>query len=360
MSSNFVLPLLFSLLLLPATHCYNFTLDIPMRDGVTLYTVIFVPDNLPPGTRVGTVLIRTPYSTFSQTPLGQVYSEIGWACAVADERGKYNSGGLYTMWASASNDTADTIAFLSDQPWSNHLFAWTGASANAIMGYVEPLTSPTQGRMKAQYNMVGTARLKGLAYQGGAYREELISNWLVQQNSPQFVDIVKAHETFSDYWVPTTALPGSWENYTWPSMHLAGWYDIFSTLQIQDALSLDVEGGAGARNGQIVVVEPNGHCIKGGAVPWPNASWGSDFTSNYSIALFEEALGAPVASSSSLHHAIQAASNAKSTMDSIRKSVGVGAEGTVFVWYVMGSGGPKDLGNLWTAGPRDFFREYRV
>ncbi len=344
--------------LLLAALASNVSLNIPMRDGVLLYTVLYLPDALPAGARTGTILIRTPYSTASQADAGQAYSSLGWAVAVTDERGKYGSGGSYTMWASASNDTADTIAFLAEQPWSSGAFAWTGASANAIMGFVEPLQPNPLARMRAQYNLVGTTRLKGLEYQGGAYREELISGWLKETNATGFIPTVQAHELWGEFWEPTTAREAQWGAYTWPTLHLAGWYDIFSTLQVQDALGLDAGGGAGARGAQTVVIEAGGHCA-GGAVAWPNASWGRDLTQQVALDLFEEALGAPAGGG-----ALEGARRARAALASIRARVGGSSSGsgsgadstTLFIWYLMGSGGAGDLGNLWAAGSRELFR----
>jgi predicted acyl esterase len=332
----------------------NTSLLLPMRDNVTLFSLLFLPDDIP--SPIGTVLIRTPYDTSSQAPLCAALADIGFACLVADERGKHQSGGAYTMWASASNDTADTIAFLVAQPWSNKRFAWTGGSANAIMGFVEPLQSSPLGLMKAQFNLVGTARLKGLEYQDGAFREELIQNWLIENDSPEFIPIVKAHERWSPFWTPTTAQPAQWGLYTWPTLHLAGFYDIFSSLQINDALAMDAAGGAGARGGQIVIIEAGGHCAAG-AVAWPNASWGETLAENYQITLYEATIGAPAARRRAApggRFSAAAVASARATMQAIRARVG--AISTIFIWYLMGSGGPGDVGNIWAAGSREFFR----
>jgi hypothetical protein len=358
---NLLLP---SFLLL-STHSFNFSIDIPMRDATPLYTQVFVPDELPSGRRVGTILIRTPYSTASQVGLCAAISQLGWACSVSDERGKYQSGGAYTMWASSSNDTHDTISWLADQPFSNGLFAWTGGSANAIMGYVEPLVSPTLSRMRAQYNLVGTARLKALEYPSGAYREELITGWLTATNATQFIPIVHANELWGPFWEPTTVqVPAQWANYSWPTLHLAAWYDIFSTIQIQDALEMDSGGGPGARGGQILIIEAGGHC-GGGAVHWPNASWGQDLATNYQFTLYESTIGAPIppppspsstpptqaAAGAPFSRAASAA--AQHALSALRRTTG--AQGTIIIWYLLGSGGEGDLGNLWAAGGRGLF-----
>ena len=218
---------------LSATAPTNFTVEIPMRDGVTLHSVIYLPANMG-AARVGCIHMRTPYSTESLAAEAIELSTIGWAVVTQDERGKFASKGNYTMWRSAANDTYDTQTFITDQAWSNGKIGWTGGSANAIMGYVAPMAVPgSPPAMASQFNLVGTTRLHEFEYQGGAYREELISGWLVANGEAPFISIVQANEGWSDFWLPTTQDYGArWGLTHWPILHLAGWYDIFSTLQV--------------------------------------------------------------------------------------------------------------------------------
>ena len=178
--------------------------------------------------QVGTIMMRTPYAVASLAQLAQAYATVGWAVIVSDERGKFASGGVYTMWRSAANDTYDTITnFIRLQPWSNGLVAWTGGSANAIMGYVTPLAAPAPPPgMASQYNIVGSARLHEFEYQGGAYREELITGWLTANGEVPMIAVVQAHEAWGPYWTPTTQSFGNrWALTDWPVLHVAGWYE---------------------------------------------------------------------------------------------------------------------------------------
>jgi putative CocE/NonD family hydrolase len=121
-------------LLIALLHCASGAIDgavvkLTMRDGVQLFALLYVPDSAQP---VGTVLMRTPYNTSSLVPSCQTLFTLGFACLVADERGRFNSGGDYTFFRSAGNDTLDTMNWVRTQSWSNGKFSWTGVSANGI------------------------------------------------------------------------------------------------------------------------------------------------------------------------------------------------------------------------------------
>ena len=59
------------------------------------------------------------------------------------------------------------------QAWCNCRVVSTGVSADAIADYVMPNDSPVA--LVAMSNLVGSATLHATAFQGGAYRESLIS-----------------------------------------------------------------------------------------------------------------------------------------------------------------------------------------
>ena len=97
----------------PATEGWNYerrAVEIPMRDGVKLHTVILIPKG---AKGAGIVLTRTPYGAEGLTQnqhsgdLGSVLDgydnasdvivEGGYIRVVQDVRGKYGSGGTYVM-----------------------------------------------------------------------------------------------------------------------------------------------------------------------------------------------------------------------------------------------------------------------
>jgi hypothetical protein len=91
------------------------------------------------------------------------------------------------------------------------MVASTGGSANGIESYMAPLSTPQPPQwLKSQYNIVGVAILHQTTYQGGAYREGLISGWLTGIGEAAVIAQVQAHEGYSDFWNTTTLGNGRW------------------------------------------------------------------------------------------------------------------------------------------------------
>jgi hypothetical protein len=120
---------------------------------------------------------------------------------------------------------------------------------------------------------------------------------------------------------------------------------------------------------QILVVEPGGHCA-GGAISWPNSSWGWDLTNTYQLDLFESTIGAPasvaatrVADEATLLRALRASQRAlkglavdepdAAPLRVVRGSLSRWgtAPAPLTIWYVLGPGLPGSLGNLWASAP---------
>ncbi len=154
----------------PATEGWNYerrTVEIPMRDGIRLHTVILVPK----GARdAGIVLTRTPYNAEALTQnqhsgdLGSILDgydnaadvivEGGYIRVVQDVRGKYGSDGTYVMnrplagtdlnptRVDHATDTFDTIDWLVKHlPESNGKVAIIGISYDGflpLMALVNP------------------------------------------------------------------------------------------------------------------------------------------------------------------------------------------------------------------------------
>jgi putative CocE/NonD family hydrolase len=110
---------------IPAT----LTLRIPLRDGVTLAADVFTADPADPRPLV---LEITPYN---RGPQGQSFRNEapfwmahGYALAIADCRGKGDSGGTFAFMANEGRDTYDAVEWLAAQPFCNGRVAMRGAS----------------------------------------------------------------------------------------------------------------------------------------------------------------------------------------------------------------------------------------
>ncbi|MFO1466371.1 MAG: CocE/NonD family hydrolase [Steroidobacteraceae bacterium] len=106
---------------------------VRMRDGIELSTDLYLPEA--PG-KFPTVLGRTPYNNISAGALatGKYYAERGYAYVTQDVRGRYDSDGQFTLYASEAKDGLDTLDWIAAQSWSNGKIGMTGGSYG---GYVQ-------------------------------------------------------------------------------------------------------------------------------------------------------------------------------------------------------------------------------
>jgi len=108
---------------------------IPMRDGVRLATDIYRPAG---GEKYPVVLVRTPYG--NESPLygdqALFYVKKGYAYAIQDCRGKYDSEGDWYGKRDEAQDGSDTITWLGTRSWSSGKVGMTGGSYLGMVQYL--------------------------------------------------------------------------------------------------------------------------------------------------------------------------------------------------------------------------------
>lgn len=126
-----------------ATHggVTRHTHRVPMRDGVHLATDLYLPADISGPLPV--LLERTPYGKDAETrrertaanpsPMrrGEVaarFAEAGYAVVVQDCRGRFDSEGLFTKYLGEAHDGADTLQWITAQPWCNGAVGTYGLS----------------------------------------------------------------------------------------------------------------------------------------------------------------------------------------------------------------------------------------
>jgi putative CocE/NonD family hydrolase len=110
------------------------TVLVPMRDGVRLSTDLYLPVGA--GERLPVILIRTqydkrPYREPEDMERGaaRMFAGQGFAVAVQDIRGRFESEGEYMLARHDGPDGYDTIDWLARQPWSNGNIGTYGCSS---------------------------------------------------------------------------------------------------------------------------------------------------------------------------------------------------------------------------------------
>ncbi|GHD14144.1 acylase [Halioglobus japonicus] len=102
---------------------------IPMRDGIELSTDFYFPKGYKG--KMPLILVRTVYNkrqVFGWNPAWVELIGQGYALAIQDIRGRYESGGSYKLGIGRREDGIDTLDWITRQAWSNGKVATAGCS----------------------------------------------------------------------------------------------------------------------------------------------------------------------------------------------------------------------------------------
>ncbi|MFH1676526.1 MAG: CocE/NonD family hydrolase [bacterium] len=227
-------------------------LNCPADDGTGLSTDIWLPDL--PG-QWPCILIRTPYSNndpVKKIPLAETYASQGYAVAIQDVRGRYDSEG---DWEPFFNEAADGIAaqkWLSEQNFCNGKIAlmgrsyegycvWAGTfghhpSVKAIVPIValpDPVLNVPWQNGSVFWNMITWAMfVHGRTNQDvEKYDWESLYGFRPLNRLDEKLGFVSKmwrdwmdHPTRDDYWKPACYMHRMAE-LDIPALHICGWYD---------------------------------------------------------------------------------------------------------------------------------------
>ena len=113
---------------------------VPMQDGVNLAAHVYRPDA--PGKFPALMLLRYFRAPF-QNEHAEYFATRGYAVALVDSRGRYDSGGKWVPYVNEPRDGYDAQQWLGQQPWSNGEIGTMGISYNGFTQVMPaPLGSP--------------------------------------------------------------------------------------------------------------------------------------------------------------------------------------------------------------------------
>ncbi|HHQ47806.1 MAG TPA: CocE/NonD family hydrolase, partial [Acidobacteria bacterium] len=242
------------LLLAGVAGAQSFTTTVPAPDGTPLATDVYLPFL---GSSWPVVLVRTPYGKdgVRETCLAAVV--LGYACVAQDTRGRFDSGGTDTVFRDDGPDGRATLQWLADQGFCNGKVGMLGGSALGITQYMAAPGAPDV--LRCQIPVFATADLYHVAmFQGGALRESLVTNWLDGQGSLDQLPEILDHRLWDPWWAKTTPLLHPEEVHV-PTLHVAGWYDIFLRGNLDAFTAWQERGGDGAAGRQNLVIGPWTH-----------------------------------------------------------------------------------------------------
>src|SRR5437870_1317712 len=105
----------------------KYGLATPMRDGVSLATDVYLPNDDGPHPAV---LVRTPYERVQERCVewGRFFALHGYALVVQDVRGRGDSEGEWAPWINEFDDGHDAIEWVAGQPWCDGRVGTLGGS----------------------------------------------------------------------------------------------------------------------------------------------------------------------------------------------------------------------------------------
>ncbi|MCY3778056.1 MAG: CocE/NonD family hydrolase [Candidatus Aminicenantes bacterium] len=265
-------------------------MPVPMRDGVNLAAHVYRPDA--PGKFPTLMLLRYFRAPF-QNEHAEYFAKRGYAVALVDSRGRYDSGGTWVPYVNEPRDGYDAQQWLGQQPWSNGEIGTMGISYNGFTQVMPaPLGSPylkclvprenQQTNFGHLYND-GVMQLNvvfefGLFTKQGAQTQKILPAedphsrrlplMAAVDDFPQ-VQHVKdwfAHARYDEYW-EAYGIKEKYGQIQVPAYFMTGWYDNLVHEGWRNFKGFTEEGGSeAARKGTKILVGP---WVHGGTNSYP-------------------------------------------------------------------------------------------
>jgi putative CocE/NonD family hydrolase len=169
---------------------------VPMRDGVRLATDVYLPspDSVAPAPgRFAVLLSRTPYSKSRPGFNGRAGAEDqalrgvrnGFAVAIQDTRGRYQSEGSFRSMQDDGPDGWDTLEWLGQQPWCNGRVGMYGVS---YLGAVQMMLAPLHPPLltSAFSEQPASDEFTDRTFHAGALTLQNVEGWAVNSSGEQY------------------------------------------------------------------------------------------------------------------------------------------------------------------------------
>ena len=228
---------------------------LAMRDGVKLYTAIYLPQGSGPWP---VVLTRTPYSAERMgPPSAAMWTHHEYAYVVQDCRGRFKSEGSYHPFMDDHLDGYDTVEWVAKQPWANGKVGMVGASAMGMTANQASLMHPPH--LVAMYVIVApSSAYSQTVFIGGVYRKEMNDGWMKAQNDSAAIADIYTHNVY-DHFYDIREESKYWDQISVPVYNQGGWYDIFEQGNINNFVGLQAQGAGLAAGNQKLILGPWGH-----------------------------------------------------------------------------------------------------
>jgi putative CocE/NonD family hydrolase len=258
---------------------------VPARDGTRLSTDLYLPAASSPAPAV---LIRTPYDNTLPflVEKGRRLADHGYAVAISDCRGRFDSDGAYEPFRNEGPDGFDTVEWLAAQPWCDGRVGMAGRSYAGWTQWTAAQQRPPHLRTIVPRAMA-TDLHRGLVWRGGAFNLGVLLLWglTTSGRSMQDIDRLDWTEAFrtrplidaadvagqdvahwrawldhplpDEWWTHGQSVPMT--DIEIPALVMGGWYDLYADDMLTAWAGLRAAPAAAARRSTLVVG------------PWPHA-----------------------------------------------------------------------------------------
>ncbi|UCD56772.1 MAG: CocE/NonD family hydrolase [Candidatus Hydrogenedentota bacterium] len=235
---------------------------IPMRDGIRLYANIYKPKA---EGKFPVILIRLPYGKdeyYCWMPaIGKFWARKGYICVVQDVRGKFCSEGKFEPFVNEAEDGYDTIDWIARQPWCDGSIGMMGESYYGYTTWAAATTNHPSLKCVAPMNIGMDAYSD--SFQNGALCVQTSGLYLILMNARTYQNVLRLDRwhlplismddeagipsPFYDAVIRNSVRVDDWEKVSLndkydqikvPSLHLAGWYDVFLKSTINDWMEI--------------------------------------------------------------------------------------------------------------------------
>jgi putative CocE/NonD family hydrolase len=226
-------------------------LEMRARDGAVLSTDLYLPAE---SDRAPVLLCRTIYD--NQMPLyvewAHRFAQAGYAAAIQDCRGRYDSDGVWEPYIHETEDGFDTLEWIGRQPWCDGNIGTFGIS---YVGFTQILPAPLGSEyLKAVMPIANQEDNFGHLWINGLYQLQIgiyffqMGRHTMQDTSARRMDLEPiyarlpvanalddignslplkeflAHPTFDEYW-KSYSMKGRYGEIGVPAHFITGWYD---------------------------------------------------------------------------------------------------------------------------------------
>ncbi len=260
---------------------------VNMIDNVRLATDVYLPSELNEALPV--IFVRTPYNKDSMGLLAS-YTQTGYAVVIQDFRGFYESEGEKSLpFITEQIDGQMSLIWIAEQPWCNGKIGTWGPSALGIAQHLMAPNAPDS--LKCQLPIVATPNVYNAGFRGGELRRELFIPWMEGNDFPQdSFDMLQENEKYNPIWYALN-IENNYSDIHAASLHMGGWYDIFTQNSIDAYYGYQNYGGEGALGNAKLIMGP---WVHGGMFGAPTGEISFPYAQDLSItfsandALFEK------------------------------------------------------------------------